>query len=121
MRGRGGPGCEEKGLPYEGSRHLSVPQPGRMVGTGRLELPTSCVSSRRSNQLSYAPRVRSPGLAGTPSIHRLGRTEADDHAAFFAAVRVSTALSSTGSPAAGSAPKSTLGTSTATSGERPRS
>ena len=27
----------------------------RLVGTGRLELPTSCVSSRRSNQLSYAP------------------------------------------------------------------
>ena len=26
-----------------------------LVGTGRLELPTSCVSSRRSNQLSYAP------------------------------------------------------------------
>jgi hypothetical protein len=26
-----------------------------MVGTGRLELPTSCVSSRRSNHLSYAP------------------------------------------------------------------
>jgi hypothetical protein len=26
-----------------------------VVGTGRLELPTSCVSGRRSNQLSYAP------------------------------------------------------------------
>ncbi len=26
-----------------------------MVGSGRLELPTSCVSSRRSNQLSYDP------------------------------------------------------------------
>src|SRR5918993_296823 len=30
----------------------------RVVGTGRLELPTSCVSSRRSNQLSYAPISR---------------------------------------------------------------
>ena len=30
-------------------------RPSRLVGTGRLELPTSCVSSRRSNQLSYAP------------------------------------------------------------------
>src|SRR5262245_36089983 len=27
----------------------------RVVGTGRLELPTTCVSSRRSNHLSYAP------------------------------------------------------------------
>ena len=26
-----------------------------MVGTGGLEPPTSCMSSRRSNQLSYAP------------------------------------------------------------------
>ena len=28
-----------------------------MVGTGGLEPPTSCVSSKRSNQLSYAPIV----------------------------------------------------------------
>ena len=28
---------------------------GSMVGTGGLEPPTSCMSSRRSNQLSYAP------------------------------------------------------------------
>ncbi len=41
---------------------------GRMVGTGRLELPTSCVSSRRSNQLSYAPMCVSPGFAGNGSI-----------------------------------------------------
>jgi hypothetical protein len=27
-----------------------------MVGSRRLELPTSCVSSRRSNQLSYEPK-----------------------------------------------------------------
>lgn len=26
-----------------------------MVGTGRLELPTSALSEQRSNQLSYAP------------------------------------------------------------------
>ena len=26
-----------------------------MVGTGGFEPPTSCVSSKRSNQLSYAP------------------------------------------------------------------
>ena len=30
-----------------------------LVGTGGLEPPTSCMSSRRSNQLSYAPIFRS--------------------------------------------------------------
>src|SRR5262249_56450426 len=31
-------------------------RPSRMVGTSGLEPLTSCVSSRRSNQLSYAPK-----------------------------------------------------------------
>src|SRR5262249_41480808 len=31
----------------------------QVVGTGGLEPPTSCMSSRRSNQLSYAPK---PGI-----------------------------------------------------------
>ena len=31
---------------------------GNLVGTGGLEPPTSCMSSRRSNQLSYAPIFR---------------------------------------------------------------
>jgi hypothetical protein len=31
-----------------------------MVGLGRLELPTSRLSSARSNQLSYKPEVRHP-------------------------------------------------------------
>ena len=37
-----------------------------MVGLGRLELPTSRLSSARSNQLSYKPGARDgPGAAGT--------------------------------------------------------
>ena len=32
-----------------------------VVGTGGLEPPTSCVSSRRSNQLSYAPKTGKDG------------------------------------------------------------
>ena len=43
----------ERDRNHEVGFHVS--RPSRMVGTGRLELPTSCVSSRRSNQLSYAP------------------------------------------------------------------
>jgi hypothetical protein len=35
----------------------------RMVGPGRLELPTSRLSGVRSNQLSYGPGARAPALA----------------------------------------------------------
>ena len=38
------------------------PEDESMVGTGRLELPTSCVSSRRSNQAELRAYMRSPGL-----------------------------------------------------------
>src|SRR6185503_14925711 len=44
----------------------------RLVGTGRLELPTSCVSSRRSNQLSYAPISPKSGLAENDSLAESG-------------------------------------------------
>ena len=33
---------------------------GKMVGLGRLELPTSRLSSARSNQLSYKPELLNP-------------------------------------------------------------
>ena len=36
--------------------HLLPFKSGRMVGQGRLELPTSRLSVVRSNQLSYKPR-----------------------------------------------------------------
>ena len=35
------------------------PKAWRMVGLGRLELPTSRLSSARSNQLSYKPKAKS--------------------------------------------------------------
>ena len=38
--------------------------PSKMVGLGRLELPTSRLSSARSNQLSYKP-VSSPSVAAS--------------------------------------------------------
>ena len=70
--------CKARALPTEllprtvgnwaepSSRLARVP---RLVGLGRLELPTSRLSSARSNQLSYKPAAdpRSPGVA-------LGRT-----------------------------------------------
>ena len=37
-----------------------------MVGQGRLELPTSRLSSARSNQLSYWPRSRGPDFLSGP-------------------------------------------------------
>ncbi len=50
--------CKARALPTE------LRPRGRMVGLGRLELPTSRLSSARSNQLSYKPRpvpdARSP-------------------------------------------------------------
>jgi hypothetical protein len=35
----------------------------KMVGLGRFELPTSRLSSARSNQLSYKPEITGPGLS----------------------------------------------------------
>ena len=35
----------------------------KVVGLGRLELPTSRLSSARSNQLSYKPLTRGAGMA----------------------------------------------------------
>ena len=40
----------------------SHPAPIEMVGLGRLELPTSRLSSARSNQLSYKPLTREADL-----------------------------------------------------------
>ena len=43
--------------------------------TGRLELPTSCVSSRRSNQLSYAPIPKKLALPKNDSLAESGETD----------------------------------------------
>ncbi len=86
-----------------------------LVGTGGLEPPTSCMSSRRSNQLSYAPRnakYNSPGgFGGAPK---------GSPGYFFPSAR-STALSSIASPAGGTSSNSKFGSSTTTSGGRPSS
>jgi hypothetical protein len=58
------------------SRMKSQRSTERMVGPGRFELPTSRLSSARSNQLSYEPRTLAPGrpalkpeLNGVPPNH----------------------------------------------------
>ena len=43
---------------------------GKMVGLGRLELPTSRLSSARSNQLSYKPGRPGPDGSGGLSAGR---------------------------------------------------
>jgi hypothetical protein len=59
----------ESGLPSRSARQQGPPSPfgatafaalraRRLVGLGRLELPTSRLSSARSNQLSYKPLTR---------------------------------------------------------------
>jgi hypothetical protein len=44
-----------RGLPREGVVPWILLRPPKMVGLGRFELPTSRLSSARSNQLSYKP------------------------------------------------------------------
>ena len=52
------PACKAGALPTELWPRSAVPQQRReMVGLGRFELPTSRLSSARSNQLSYRPRT----------------------------------------------------------------
>jgi hypothetical protein len=47
----------------EDVRVLRLQKPNQMVGLGRLELPTSRLSSARSNQLSYKPKSRGSRIA----------------------------------------------------------
>jgi hypothetical protein len=57
------PACKAGALPAELWPRKSVSQPSRrlvsrrLVGLGRFELPTSRLSSARSNQLSYKPVI----------------------------------------------------------------
>ena len=58
--------CKARALPTELWPRLSGQSAGsaKMVGLGRLELPTSRLSSARSNQLSYKPdEASSSGFA----------------------------------------------------------
>ena len=69
------PACKAGALPAELWPRKSVnlitcPQPKlrSLVGLGRLELPTSRLSSARSNQLSYKPVIRFLEIARTGRI-----------------------------------------------------
>ena len=55
--------CKARALPTELWPRPEPPTPKEMVGLGRLELPTSRLSSARSNQLSYKPEAGA-GSAG---------------------------------------------------------
>ena len=72
-RGFGGQPSQFEGWPANRNGHT----PRRLVGLGRFELPTSRLSSARSNQLSYRPnlesahsRPRIPKTAGKDVRHR---------------------------------------------------
>src|SRR5262249_23778446 len=79
-------GIRIAGLPSRSSRHHAQPafatprQPSprfrerRLVGLGRFELPTSRLSSARSNQLSYKPE---PGVSGQKPVIRGRLVESD--------------------------------------------
>ena len=71
------PACKAGALPAELWPRKSVNLAGlpaeaaerrRLVGLGRLELPTSRLSSARSNQLSYKPVILWTGRAGAQSL-----------------------------------------------------
>jgi hypothetical protein len=55
---------------------LSSPRERRLVGLGRLELPTSRLSSARSNQLSYKPLTLIPSK-GSGACSRASRLAPD--------------------------------------------
>ena len=70
------PACKAGALPTElwpqgrkerASVALQAPNAETLVGLGRLELPTSRLSSARSNQLSYKPLIPKEPAANQPS------------------------------------------------------
>ena len=99
-----------------------------LVGTGGLEPPTSCMSSRRSDQLSYAPISRGEWTlqamerTGSIATGRKSRQRASrGYAASAAACSASssTARSSTASSAGSGSPSSGRRTATGTCGSMP--
>src|SRR5271167_1898978 len=50
-----------------GAAALTALRERRLVGLGRFELPTSRLSSARSNQLSYKPAVQGPVIRNQQS------------------------------------------------------
>ena len=71
------PACKAGALPTELWPRIAAPAKRELVGLGRFELPTSRLSSARSNQLSYRPKSqctlihpRIPKTAGESMLHR---------------------------------------------------
>ena len=52
------PACKAGALPTELRPHWKLTNQQKLVGPGRLELPTSRLSGVRSNHLSYGPKRR---------------------------------------------------------------
>ncbi len=52
--------CKARALPTELWPHPEAGKPAKLVGPGRLELPTSRLSGVRSNHLSYGPFWNTP-------------------------------------------------------------
>src|SRR5688500_17240885 len=76
----------------DGALDTATTGPRRLVGTGGLEPPTSCMSSRRSNQLSYMPIwSRRPAL---PSRRRTGSIQGPNRDVTSLAVSVAAVRSS---------------------------
>ncbi len=84
-----------------------------MVGTGGLEPPTSCVSGRRSNQLSYAP-IADFRRQDERSVYQPAERGVNQAAGTRAS-----ALSRIGSASPRAAPNSISGSATAVSGVSP--
>src|SRR6202012_1649747 len=62
--------CKARALPAElwpRNQKTNAPHSIKMVGLGRLELPTSRLSSARSNQLSYKPLTRGTWICSQPA------------------------------------------------------
>ena len=64
--------CKARALPTElWPRQIRLRAKSKLVGLGRLELPTSRLSSARSNQLSYKPKpIARPGLLALEPVNQ---------------------------------------------------
>ncbi len=67
--------------PYQ---KTNAPHSIKVVGLGRLELPTSRLSSARSNQLSYKPLTLLPEEGSETCSRTIGRADALHSAKPFA-------------------------------------
>ena len=59
---------------FKKARRAEAAQQRRLVGLGRLELPTSRLSSARSNQLSYKP-LTLPTIRNRDMLARIGNRQ----------------------------------------------